>query len=161
MKKFAIIAVLAITTIACYADEIEDRMTTMVMHATKAGKADEAAKWSTALHNYRASLREKQQAHAAETANNFLDVYDNILKSGAAIAKGIASYEEQSPYNKNDEKEQAPNDWRLIKRIAAIFVTLTERPLNDKDVSDAVTDIVTTEKEEVAFHEKLTKRRNL
>ena len=160
MKKFAIIAVLAITAIACYADEIEDHMTTMVMSAVKAGKADDAQKWSTALHNYRASLREKQQAHAAETANNFLDVYDNILKSGAAIAKGIAQYEERSPYNK-DDKEQAPNDWRLIKRIAAIFVTLTERPLNDKDVSDAVTDIVTTEKEEVAFHEKLMKRRNL
>lgn len=142
MKKFALIAVIAIAGISVFADEISDSITANLKTAIKNGKCDDAEKWAKALNEYNASLVASEQVKAAKTANNMLTIYDNLLESVPSIAAGFVKYVKESPWCTND------NEIIVMSHFMKAATTLIERPLTDGDVKSVVDIVVKTEKDE-------------
>lgn len=155
MKKFALIAVIAIAGISVFADEISDSITAKLKTAIKNGKSDDAQKWANALNAYNASLAAAEQVKAAKTANNVLTVYDNLLASVPSIASGFIKYTKESPWCSGD------NEMAVMSNFIKVAATLVERPLTEGDVKPVVDIVIKTEKDEKeAFERRAPQRRH-
>ena len=152
MKKFALIAVIAIAGISVFADEISDSITANLKTAVKNGKCDDAEKWANALHEYNQALTAAEQAQAIKTANKTIAVFDNILTSLPALANGFIRYSHESPWFTQDA------DLDALRMLASTAAILTERPLTADEVNRVATAFSDAEKKRKEEADRLYKK---
>lgn len=138
MKKLLVVMA-CVAGIGCFADTIEEKLQAKLEEAIENNRGYIAVQWAQALKDYRDSQNAVEQRKAAQTANKFLTVYDNLLSSAPAIMQAFLHYEANSPYGSSDELG-------MVKAMLGAACNLTERPLTADDTMPVAKEAVEADK---------------